>query len=1188
MQDYHIRLWKKLGKCEIWVGNGKLIRDQIDPDFSEAGHHLRYQWMKPNEIVLDDERHGDEYADDAFHELYEHSKMANEGMDYDHAHDAALALEKRFRQGVYSTGKLEQEIEILMQEFEPVKFKPELVQHQLEYKIQDCVNMNEGLFAIHHQGDKEFEIYIDPSPEELMQARSKEFNAIRFIADAKHKHLYVFDAELMHASAWDRIVYTDKQIGSGNRYIHNSSDLFPGIAEYKGGKWVVTECHMLQTEEPDFDQLKKFYEQDWSWLNKYIDAEDYLEEWKAAFEQEMAAKERLKATENEPLYYNKVKDRLAKEKDAQKYQYKRQSEAMITLEQCVMINENLAQAKNYVKQEWITQHMFDAVQEFVEQHGFQKYFGWIVKQIVYRATAGRGTDTASQKMGSTGLNPQRIVQEWLDRDWDLPTVLRKFKYLAQKKKIKGEDADINTYKQVGDLKTFIDVYEETKPVFASDIKYVLETFLAEGDDYKVKFEDDGLYVLDIRTYDAMRALGAPTWCVYKDKNTFNDYLSRGPFLIVRDEKAEHTADAILGVGWGEGKYDGTDITADYQINDGLNHTANWDNMRIHDYVSFNEMQDMCPIDQDYHGRLITEYEESEDYQEDMDDLKYDVRRDLEQFGIDRNTGEGTYGEIGAAMIGTERLNASIGALDEYVGTDDLEVLFRTIGLPTGDVGVLWANLADQFHSFPTYKRTYRTLYTVWDNTWQELNMLDELKQLMDAYEWNTKDPFVKNVFAEIETEVAIENDFERALKKAVQDSIDLGIDTKAISARTNTEEANDVTDLYKLMIAYHRPVFGTSLTTFENKLTSLGYRESDKQLLLKAYDDILKHKQTSPGQQFMFGERVYRIQDVTQWLKEAEERTYTVDSLFESRASAYAKYVDTGLITASDFEEMLDLDPLKDTTAKYIEWIIRMYKASTHLPQMSLVKQALKDYEYASKKNLISGKDRNIANFKSFDELIKFMDKVDVVSVEGGGKSKIDLTGLKDKVDYAIIDKNAKSIIIQLLSHKGAKKLCPSSYCIAKDDPYDWENYVENDVYSILVYDFTQMESNTNRVWGWALHKGGEVHVSDGINKEQHWNSGYAMLERLGYDPYEITHDNIPVYAKNVNEATQYIKESEIWNRIIHDAVIEGKAKMNFDGIPYTALKFLKEMGRLEAYIVAHPEHKAAVNTFCNMEEMEA
>jgi hypothetical protein len=210
------------------------------------------------------------------------------------------------------------------------------------------------------------------------------------------------------------------------------------------------------------------------------------------------------------------------------------------------------------------------------------------------------------------------------------------------------------------------------------------------------------------------------------------------------------------------------------------------------------------------------------------------------------------------------------ALDEYQGVDDLHALWTQLNLPDDDMGVMWANLADMFHEFPAYKHSYRTLYSVWSSMGVELTWTDELYSLLDNYDWNTKNPFVRNVIAEIAEEEApdAEYDFNLKIKTAAWDSKAFGIGTNLKGNAERRDQENEVTNLFMLMQAYHQPVFGKSLSTFEHELTKLGYRPDDIQKLTTAYDDILKHKHTAPGQQFMFGEKVYRIQDCTQWIKE--------------------------------------------------------------------------------------------------------------------------------------------------------------------------------------------------------------------------------------------------------------------------------------------------------------------------------
>jgi hypothetical protein len=85
-----------IGDDELWLVDGRAVRDLFDPNFTEGGHQLRHRFIPRREIWIDDalvvsERH---YV--IAHEAHEVDLMRG-GMSYDHAHDRALQLERRLR-----------------------------------------------------------------------------------------------------------------------------------------------------------------------------------------------------------------------------------------------------------------------------------------------------------------------------------------------------------------------------------------------------------------------------------------------------------------------------------------------------------------------------------------------------------------------------------------------------------------------------------------------------------------------------------------------------------------------------------------------------------------------------------------------------------------------------------------------------------------------------------------------------------------------------------------------------------------------------------------------------------------------------------------------------------------------------------------------------------------------------------
>lgn len=76
----------------IWMVDGKFIRDNTDIEFEEAGHSERYDFIPDNEVWIDHSLPVDDIYNYLLHELKERALMLG-GMDYDTAHAHASKIE---------------------------------------------------------------------------------------------------------------------------------------------------------------------------------------------------------------------------------------------------------------------------------------------------------------------------------------------------------------------------------------------------------------------------------------------------------------------------------------------------------------------------------------------------------------------------------------------------------------------------------------------------------------------------------------------------------------------------------------------------------------------------------------------------------------------------------------------------------------------------------------------------------------------------------------------------------------------------------------------------------------------------------------------------------------------------------------------------------------------------------------
>lgn len=82
---------------EIFLVDGRFVRENMDFDFTEGGNHYRYpEFIPENEIWVDDDMSEDEREFVIVHEVIEATLMA-QGMSYDDAHDRAGIAEEDLR-----------------------------------------------------------------------------------------------------------------------------------------------------------------------------------------------------------------------------------------------------------------------------------------------------------------------------------------------------------------------------------------------------------------------------------------------------------------------------------------------------------------------------------------------------------------------------------------------------------------------------------------------------------------------------------------------------------------------------------------------------------------------------------------------------------------------------------------------------------------------------------------------------------------------------------------------------------------------------------------------------------------------------------------------------------------------------------------------------------------------------------
>ena len=98
-QQEGVRLEKldTVGDVEVWLADGRLVREKYFIDFTQGGNHERYNWIPDNEIWIDDDMSLDERSFIIVHEFLERYLMREGNMSYDEAHKHADELEEYLR-----------------------------------------------------------------------------------------------------------------------------------------------------------------------------------------------------------------------------------------------------------------------------------------------------------------------------------------------------------------------------------------------------------------------------------------------------------------------------------------------------------------------------------------------------------------------------------------------------------------------------------------------------------------------------------------------------------------------------------------------------------------------------------------------------------------------------------------------------------------------------------------------------------------------------------------------------------------------------------------------------------------------------------------------------------------------------------------------------------------------------------
>lgn len=96
-QQLNKKLIGQFKDYEIFLVNGTVIRNQIDPDFLGGGNGSRYKFIPINEIWIEDNTAEADLIPYIVHEITEAYEMKNDQLSYQDAHELATELEMTLR-----------------------------------------------------------------------------------------------------------------------------------------------------------------------------------------------------------------------------------------------------------------------------------------------------------------------------------------------------------------------------------------------------------------------------------------------------------------------------------------------------------------------------------------------------------------------------------------------------------------------------------------------------------------------------------------------------------------------------------------------------------------------------------------------------------------------------------------------------------------------------------------------------------------------------------------------------------------------------------------------------------------------------------------------------------------------------------------------------------------------------------
>lgn len=166
---------------------------------------------------------------------------------------------------------------------------------------KQIIQLSEDWFASSSSGNRQFDIYVNPSSSDYLELNKNKVKLVRFIVDYSSRKVYISDADnSLHREVLNKIggsIASDMMNMNYNNFQIGKFHL-TGVAEIQGNKSIMNRSdvieyfwRMIDWNKPDSPKTQQGYKNigqilsmDWSWVNQYVYVEKYMRVVKSDYE----------------------------------------------------------------------------------------------------------------------------------------------------------------------------------------------------------------------------------------------------------------------------------------------------------------------------------------------------------------------------------------------------------------------------------------------------------------------------------------------------------------------------------------------------------------------------------------------------------------------------------------------------------------------------------------------------------------------------------------------------------------------------------------------------------------------------------------------------------------------------------------------------------------------------------------